>query len=116
MSARQWLTLEHAYLAPTFDGDSIWNVFATGAYRDLRAVYEVGLGRRGEGLRARVRAVLHRRRAAPAGGSMGATWRRGRGLLRADGYWDDGYGGRKVGVDASARLGDRGARSSSRGG
>ena len=35
---------------------------------------------------------------------MGATWRRGRGLVRADGYFDDGYGGRKLGVDASARL------------
>jgi len=32
---------------------------------------------------------------------------RGRGFLRADGYWEDGYGGRKVGVDASARLGIR---------
>ena len=42
--ARQWVTLEHVYLAPTFDGDSIWNVFSTGAYRDLRGVYEVGLG------------------------------------------------------------------------
>jgi hypothetical protein len=38
---------------------------------------------------------------------MGATWRRGRGYMRADGYWEDGYGGRKVGVDASARLGIR---------
>ena len=37
LAGRQWLTLEHAYLAPSFDGDSIWNVFAAGAYRDLRA-------------------------------------------------------------------------------
>jgi len=38
------------------------------------------------------------------GGSLGAAWRHGRGLMRADGYWDDGYGGRKVGVDASGRF------------
>ena len=35
--------LEMAYLAPTFDGDSIWNVFASGAYRDLRGSYELQL-------------------------------------------------------------------------
>ena len=34
-TARQYrLGLEMAYLAPQFDGDSIWNIFATGAYRD----------------------------------------------------------------------------------
>jgi hypothetical protein len=38
------------------------------------------------------------------GGNLGAVWRRGRGLLRGDGYWDDGYGGRKVGLDLVARL------------
>ena len=40
---RQWLALEMTYLAPTFDGDSIWNIFAIGAYRDLRGSYEIGL-------------------------------------------------------------------------
>ena len=43
LTPRQWLTLEHDYLAPTFDGDSIWNIFSIGAYRDLRASYEIGL-------------------------------------------------------------------------
>ena len=37
-----------------------------------------------------------------------AAWARpggaGAGCVRADGYFDDGYGGRKLGVDASARL------------
>ena len=126
LTPRQWLTLEHDFLAPTFDGDSIWNIFSTGAYRDLRASYEIGLPARREGLRARLRPLLpgdHRRgRAAgtpyagqdvgaeapggrfAAGGSLGAAWRNARGMLRADGYWDDGYGGRKVGVDATTRV------------
>jgi hypothetical protein len=103
---KQWLTLEHAYLAPTFDGDSIWNVFATGAYRDLRAVYEVGLGAEVKAY-ARGFARFFTASGRAGGASMGATWRRGRGYLRGDGYWEDGFGGRKVGVDASARLGIR---------
>jgi hypothetical protein len=100
---RQWLTLEYTYLAPNFDGDSIWNVFAAGAYRDLRAVYEVAVGPEVKAY-ARVFARLFTASGHAGGGSMGATWRRGRGYLRADGYFDDGYGGRKLGVDASARF------------
>ena len=125
LTPRQWLTLEHDFLAPTFDGDSIWNIFSTGAYRDLRASYEVGAARRREGLRAGfarfflatgdeiatfgpyagqdVGAEAPGGRFA-AGGSLGAAWRNARGMWRADGYWDDGYGGRKVGVDATTRV------------
>lgn len=125
LTPRQWLTLEHDYLAPTFDGDSIWNIFSTGAYRDLRASYEIGLPR---GVKAYARAFARFflstddeiattgpyagqdvGASAPGGrsaggGSLGAAWRGGRGLLRADGYWDDGYGGRKIGVDTTARF------------
>jgi hypothetical protein len=125
LTPRQWLTLEHDYLAPTFDGDSIWNIFSTGAYRDLRASYEIGLP---GGVKAYARAFARfflttddeiattgpyagqdLGAEAPGGrfaggGSLGAAWRRGRGLLRADGYWDDGYGGRKVGIDTTARI------------
>jgi hypothetical protein len=100
---RQWLTLEHAYLAPTFDGDSIWNVFSTGAYRDLRGTYEVGIGPEVKAY-ARAFARFFTASGQAAGASIGATWRRGRGFMRGDGYWDDGYGGRKVGVDVAARL------------
>jgi hypothetical protein len=100
---RQWLTLEHAYLAPTFDGDSIWNVFASGAYRDLRASYELALGPEVKAY-ARGFARFFTASGHAGGGSLGATWRRGRGLVRGDGYWEDGYGGRKVGVDMSARI------------
>jgi hypothetical protein len=125
LTPRQWLTLEHDFLAPTFDGDSIWNIFATGAYRDLRASYEVGLP---GGVKAYARAFarfflstddeiattgpyagVDVGAAAPGGrfaggGSLGAAWRRGGGMLRADGYWDDGYGGRKIGLDTTGRV------------
>ena len=100
---RQWVTLEHAYLAPSFDGDSIWNVFSSGAYRDLRGIYEVGIGPEVKAY-ARGFARFFTASGHAGGASLGATWRRGRGLVRGDGYWDDGFGGRKVGVDLAARL------------
>jgi len=100
---RQWLTLEYVYLAPTFDGDSIWNVFSSGAYRDLRGTYELALGPEvkayGRGFARFFTASGH-----AGGASVGATWRRGRGLVRGDGYWEDGFGGLKLGLDASARI------------
>lgn len=120
LTRRQTVTLEQAYLAPSFDGDSIWNVFATGAYRDLRAVYEVALTDR---VRAYARGFTRwfestadeqasgrdlgaeapgGRRAG--GASLGAVWRAGESVLRGDGYWEDGFGGRKTGADASVRA------------
>jgi hypothetical protein len=109
-SARQWLTAEMTYLAPNFDGDSIWNVFSTGAYRDVRGTYELGLA---EGVKLYARGFARHFLAAPgevasdarwAGGvSAGLAWRRTRGVLRGDGYFDDGYGGLKAGVDVSGR-------------
>jgi hypothetical protein len=109
-AARQWVTAEMAYLAPTFDGDSIWNVFSSGAYRDLRGSYEVGVT---ETVKLYARGFARLFEAAPGeassasrwagGGSAGAAWRRTRGVLRGDGYFDDGYGGRKTGVDLSGR-------------
>jgi hypothetical protein len=119
---RQWLTAEHAYLAPTFDGDSIWNVFSTGAYRDLRATYELGVT---EAVKLYARGFVRFFQdtgdevdpsgrdlgaAAPGGrraggASAGVERRRDRTVLRADGYYDDGYGGLKLGLDASARWG-----------
>jgi hypothetical protein len=120
VAARQWLSAEQAYLAPTFDGDSIWNIFSSGAYRDLRIGYEAGLA---PGVRAHARAFLRLFSATPGetvagqdlgaaapggrlagGGSAGADLRRARVFVRADGYFDDGYGGRKLGSDLSARY------------
>jgi hypothetical protein len=120
LTPRQWLTAEQTYLAPTFDGDSIWNVFSTGAYRDFRATYEVAIA---PGVKANARAfvrlftnppgetVAGQDLAAQApggrlagGGTAGAEVRRSRAFLRADGYYDDGYGGLKVGADLSSRY------------
>jgi hypothetical protein len=110
-TARQQLGLEMVYLAPTFDGDSIWNVFATGAYRDLRGSYELSLC---DGLKLYARGFARHYDAVDGeppgggarwagGGSAGAAWRRRRGVLRLDGYADGGFGGRKAGADLSAR-------------
>jgi hypothetical protein len=110
LSARQWLTAEMVYLAPTFDGDSIWNVFSAGAYRDVRGSYELGLT---ETLKLYARGFARYFDAASdgqdsqsrwaGGASAGLTWRRLRGMLRSDLYFDDGFGGRKAGVDLSGR-------------
>jgi hypothetical protein len=110
LTQQQWLTTEMAYLAPTFDGDSIWNVFSSGAYRDFRASYEIGLSDTvkmyGRGF-ARWFLTTAGDAAGAArwagGGSAGLAWRQPRGVLRGDGYYDDGFGGRKMGVDLSAR-------------
>jgi hypothetical protein len=120
VTARQWVGLEMAYLAPTFDGDSIWNVFASGAYRDLRGTWELGVG---DGLKVYARAFARHFDAGlgegaslgtstpetrwAGGGSAGLAWRRERGVVRGDAYWDDGFGGRKVGGDLSGRWGLR---------
>jgi hypothetical protein len=113
---RQWVGVEMAYLAPTFDGDSIWNVFSSGAYRDVRGSYELGLP---AGLKAYLRGFGRRfddggdtalpGDTAPGarwagGGSAGLTWRGAHGVVRGDGYFDGGAGGRKTGVDLSARC------------
>ena len=120
LTARQSLAIEHAYLAPTFDGDSIWNVFSTGAYRDLRAAYELAPA---PGVRAYARAftriftrtpdetIAGRDLGAEApggrlagGATVGADARRARLFVRAGGYFEDGYGGRKTGGDLTARY------------
>jgi len=120
LTSRQWLSAEQAYLAPTFDGDSIWNVFSTGAYRDLRATYELHFA---PGVRANARGFVRIFESTPGdtvagqdlgaqapggrlagGGTLGVEARRARSFLRIDGYYDDGYGGRKLGADLSARY------------
>jgi hypothetical protein len=109
-TARQQIGLEMAYLAPTFDGDSIWNIFATGAYRDLRGSYELTLC---DGLKLYARGFARHFDAVDnepgdgarwaGGGSTGASWRGRGGVVRLDGYFDGGFGGRKAGADLSAR-------------
>ena len=41
---RHGLSAEYVLAAPTFDGDSIWNVFASQAFDDVRVAYDVRSG------------------------------------------------------------------------
>ena len=85
------------YFYPTFDGDSIFNVFSIEPAADARIGY-----RYDGGVRAYANAWLRRYaggNAAYAGGADASVERDLTARLRArlDGLWDDGYGGRRVG-------------------
>jgi hypothetical protein len=85
------------YFYPTFDGDSIFNVFSIEPAADAR------LGYRYDGVvRAYVNAWVRRYlgdNAAYAGGADASVERdlTSRLRTRLDALWDDGYGGRRVG-------------------
>jgi hypothetical protein len=92
------------YFLPTFDGDSIFNVFSIEPATDVR------LGYRFDGaIRARASAWVRRYEQAGGLGSARAggvdagveqifgAWRG-----RLDALWDDGYGGRRVGGSGEA--------------
>ena len=93
------------YFLPTFDGDSIFNVFSIEPTTDVRLRY------RHDG-RVRANASTWLRRYAHATGDSSVSggveagiehafarnWR-----TRADALWDDGYGGRRIG--SSGELG-----------
>ena len=94
---------------PTFDGDSIWNVFVVGTSWDARLTYD--LAPRHAGYRGGATAWL-RRYDAPAADAR--SWVAGlragaeadvmpRVRARLDLVGDDGYGGRRVGATAAAR-------------
>jgi len=85
------------YFYPTFDGDSIFNVFSIEPAADARIGYRYD----GE-VRATANAWLRRYtggNAAYAGGSDVSVERDVTSRLRTrlDGLWDDGYGGRRAG-------------------
>jgi hypothetical protein len=86
------------YFLPTFDGDSIFNVFSIQPTTDLRLGYQFD-----GALRVRANGWLRRYANADDGafaGGVDAGIERllGRDLHgRIDGLWDDGYGGRRVG-------------------
>jgi hypothetical protein len=115
--ARHGITLEYVYDAPTFDGDSIWNVFAAEPFNDARLSYDLTLGRWRGYARAFARFFQNEPTTTNGtklpstldagvayGGSLGARADFHRGWVRLDGYYEDGYGGIKAGVDAGARL------------
>jgi hypothetical protein len=103
---------------PTFDGDSIFNVFSIQPYVDGRLSWE--RAPRGAPWRAHLRTWLRRfriedsGRAAPdadvstgalaAGGQIGGQWLAARDRVgRLDLFHEDGYGGRRTGGHAQGR-------------
>jgi hypothetical protein len=115
--ARHGINLEYVYDAPTFDGDSIWNVFASEPFNDVRLTYDLTIGRWRGYARGFVRLFSNDKLTSSGnglptaldegvayGGSLGAWLDLGRGYVRLDGYYEDGYGGIKAGVDASGRV------------
>lgn len=108
------LQAEYVLSAPTFDGDSIWNVFASNAFNDVRLTYDVSLGRWRLYARGftRLFAVDPTLGIVPPeagpnldyGASIGARADWVRGWARVDGYYEDGYGGQKGGADLYGRI------------
>jgi hypothetical protein len=112
---RHGFSLEYVLAAPTFDGDSIWNVFASQAFDDVRAAYDVSFWRIRAYAQAFTRLFFDDRGAgASLGGSVGGRLNLGRGWARLDGYYEDGYGGLRAGIDLSGNVriwgDDRGIR------
>jgi hypothetical protein len=106
----QSVTVEALYSYPSFDGDSIFNVFSTEPYWDARATWDLWPGH------GTVRGYLrgfYRRFAGEdgepttgnaAGAGLGVNWKPGRdGSLRVDLSYEDGYGGLRAGGDLSGR-------------
>jgi hypothetical protein len=107
------LTPELLYSYPTFDGDSIWNVFATEPYWDARLTWDAWPGR--GPLRGYLRGYLRRFSNAAvagesgadavlsAGAGAGARWTSDAVAARLDLFYEDGYGGLRAGGDLSGR-------------
>ena len=106
---------EWFYDSPSWDGDSIFNVFASFPYDDLRATW-----RSPEWGPLRLWAsgfyryfnddqlasdVTPNTSQIAYGGTTGGRWKLARnGFLRAEAYYEDGFGGTRTGVDGSARI------------
>lgn len=103
---RHGISVEYVLSAPTFDGDSIWNVFATQAFDDVRVSYDVTFWK----IRAYAQAFTRLYSddngiSASAGGSLGGRIQLGRrGWARLDGYYEDGYGGLRAGVELAGNV------------
>lgn len=102
---------EYVIDSPDFDGDSIFNIFNTQAYQEVRLWYEHRFTARWAAY-ARVTARLfeggasgtdalstEKRLVEPdVGGGIGGTYLGKRQTARLDLYWQEGYGGRTLGV------------------
>ncbi|MEJ7600319.1 MAG: hypothetical protein WKG01_20585 [Kofleriaceae bacterium] len=92
------------YFLPTFDGDSIFNVFSIEPTTDLRLGYHYDGAFRARGA-AWVRRYERAGAAGPAhagGLDAGVEQTFGAWRGRLDALWDDGYGGRRVGGSGEA--------------
>jgi hypothetical protein len=92
------------YFYPTFDGDSIFNVFSLEPTTDLRLGYQLA-GPVTVHAGGWLRAYHHEAGTSSVAGGFDAGFAhafgpRWRGQL--DALWDDGYGGRRVGASAEA--------------
>ncbi len=111
-------TVRGMYLrtVPSFDLDSIFNSFSITPFEDARVYYEVRpaphwtIATRGQAriFRAETTAELgtaaDRSVAIGMGGGLGSMYRRGRVLLRADGYGLGGEGGTQAGGSLDSRT------------
>jgi len=109
---------EYRYSAPSFDGDSIFNLFSAEPFQQLTLTYEwtpPATAWRGYA-RALVRRFQNTDTDAVApgvsvddvayarGAHAGARWKVPGRWLRVDTYYEDGYGGLKVGGDLAGAL------------
>ena len=126
LTPRHTLQVEYRYSAPTWDGDSIFNVFSSQPYHDLRLGYDGRLRDKGGEVFRIGDLAIHARAFArlfltgaphgapdsagintlsPAfGGSAGARLTRRQGNVRLEVFGDGGYGGLRAGSELSGRL------------
>ena len=108
---RHGIRAEYARFEPTFDGDSIFNVFNIRPFTEVRLWYSLAVTRRWSGYaRASLRlfegadpnAATEQERADSRpgpGAGLGVRYLGRRLRARADWYYQDGYGGRTFGMD-----------------
>ena len=121
-TAQHALTPEYIYSYPTFDSDSIFNIFSTEAYQDWRLTYDVWPARGAFRGYARgylrkyensdVRAVTKDKMPTTVddsvyakGAGIGGRLRvQDRGTMRGDLFYEDGFGGLRTGGDLSGHY------------
>ncbi len=108
---RHRLTAEYARFEPTFDGDSIFNIFNIQPFTEVRFWYELDVTMRWSGYaRASLRLFgdhdfdagddsLQEGGSPSPGAGLGVRYQGYRLRARADWYYQDGYGGRTFGMD-----------------
>jgi hypothetical protein len=111
---RQSVQAEYVLSAPTFDGDSIWNVFGGLAFNDVRVTYDLAWRRTHFFARAFGRLFQNEvtsqgvspytEGSVAWGGALGGRVDFSIAHLRLDGYYEDGSGGLIVGVDLSGQV------------